>query len=380
MSETGITNTNQFEALQSLEKDIGENSGSELDSDAVQHAFDRLSKADNVNSDLAIILKALTESQKTIHKLLTKQEKQEEIIEVHEGRISRLETDLAFLKDRFAELQVRQMSHNIMISNLPEKPHEDLESAIRRCWSEKLYLENSNISIDVCHRTGPTRETGPRNVIVALVKRSDKNKILNAAKNLPKDSKIKIYAQQPQDYRASQSVLLAKRKEIKNTSPPDTKVNVKGHQLIVNGKVTMDMQEMRQWGARLDDKTTTTQAALALPNAKSTPIKEIDGSRFVAHVIPITHGSQVWPAMAALYRKPGVARATHNMFAARIGESVMLEDDREWGAADEIFTVMKERNLRDCICVVTRWYGGTHIGKRRFDTIRDLTSSLLDFL
>jgi len=385
MSESNIITKNSFSALQTPEAE--DNSKSVLDSQEVQGAFKRLSEKDNDNSDIAIILRALTENQKIlaenqqdIRELLSNQVKQEKIIEVHEGRISRLETDLMFLKERFAELQARQMSHNLIITNLPDEPHQDLEAAVRRFWADKLFLASSNVEIDVCHRTGPERSKGPRDVLVALVKRSDKNRIMDAAKNLPSESKHRIFSQQPQDYRASQSLLLTKRKELKKSSPPGTKIKVKGHQLLVNGTVKMDMQEMRHWGARLDHKTTTTEAALALPNHQSTPPKDFDGSSFVAHIMPIKRGADVWPALAALNRQPGVARATHNIFAARIGESVMLEDDREWGAADEIYKVMKEKNLRDCIVVITRWYGGSHIGKRRFEIMRELTESLLDFI
>jgi len=79
--------------------------------------------------------------------------------------------------------------------------------------------------------------------------------------------------------------------------------------------------------------------------------------------------------LAKLKENGKIARATHNIYAWRLstlsesGKMVDLhdcEDDGENGAGSKLLhliTMMKANNL---IVVVTRWYGGRHLGPDRF--------------
>ena len=82
-------------------------------------------------------------------------------------------------------------------------------------------------------------------------------------------------------------------------------------------------------------------------------------------------------ALSAINAIPGVGHATHNMFAVRIGNSELVNDDREYGAAIHVLRAMRESKITDGICVVSRWFGGIHLGKQRFEIIHDIAQSAL---
>ena len=68
-----------------------------------------------------------------------------------------------------------------------------------------------------------------------------------------------------------------------------------------------------------------------------------------------------------LKRQKKYAKATHNSWAAILtGEGPVRNDDGESGAAAVIVKMLEREGLTDCVVVVTRWYGGVHLGGDRF--------------
>lgn len=61
------------------------------------------------------------------------------------------------------------------------------------------------------------------------------------------------------------------------------------------------------------------------------------------------------------------AKATHNTWAAILSDSGPIKnDDGESGAAAIILKMLERQKLFNHIVVVTRWYGGVHLGGDRF--------------
>lgn len=85
--------------------------------------------------------------------------------------------------------------------------------------------------------------------------------------------------------------------------------------------------------------------------------------------------------MANLFRNKSLVNATHNMFAYRIGNGTSsrqgLNDDGEHGGARKILEALECNNITNKIVIVTRWYGGKHIGKKRFEIIENCTKNIL---
>lgn len=67
-----------------------------------------------------------------------------------------------------------------------------------------------------------------------------------------------------------------------------------------------------------------------------------------------------------LKRKKKFAKATHNTWGLLCDEGEFKSDDGESGAGMVILRMLERENVRNQIIVVTRWYGGKHLGGDRF--------------
>ncbi|KAF2125594.1 UPF0029-domain-containing protein [Dothidotthia symphoricarpi CBS 119687] len=104
------------------------------------------------------------------------------------------------------------------------------------------------------------------------------------------------------------------------------------------------------------------------------PISE-KKSVFLARVAPVSSPSQAKQCLAHLLTTDKkAARATHNMTAWRIrGPNDTsyqdCDDDGETAAGGRMLHLMQLMDVWDVMLVVTRWYGGVHLGPDRFRII-----------
>lgn len=71
--------------------------------------------------------------------------------------------------------------------------------------------------------------------------------------------------------------------------------------------------------------------------------------------------------VADLKRVKKYAKATHNSWACILSDGGPVKnDDGESGAGAVILRMLERAELKDTIVVVTRWYGGVHLGGDRF--------------
>ncbi len=92
---------------------------------------------------------------------------------------------------------------------------------------------------------------------------------------------------------------------------------------------------------------------------------EVKKSRFIASVAPALTAEEAEQHIFTVKR--AYADARHNVYAYSIGTGTPLErlsDDGEprGTAAYPILEIIKKRNLRNVVCVVTRYFGGTLLG------------------
>ena len=90
------------------------------------------------------------------------------------------------------------------------------------------------------------------------------------------------------------------------------------------------------------------------------------GSVYAVSGGPAADRAAVDAAMADLKTQRRFARATHNSWAVRLGGAGIKADDGEAGAGAIILRMMETEGLDDHLIVVTRWYGGKHLGGDRF--------------
>ena len=72
-----------------------------------------------------------------------------------------------------------------------------------------------------------------------------------------------------------------------------------------------------------------------------------------------------------LCRHKKFAKATHNTWGLIVNGKPIKNDDGENGAGNIIVRMLEREELFNHIIVVTRWYGGKHLGGDRFRHVQD---------
>ena len=94
---------------------------------------------------------------------------------------------------------------------------------------------------------------------------------------------------------------------------------------------------------------------------------------------PARNRAEVDAALKDLKREKAYAKATHNTWAVLLSDSGPLKgDDGESGAGMVILRILEREGLEDHLIVVTRWYGGKHLGGDRFRHVQTCVRDYLD--
>ena len=95
------------------------------------------------------------------------------------------------------------------------------------------------------------------------------------------------------------------------------------------------------------------------------------GSRYAVSGGPATTRAEVEALLTELKANKRFAKATHNTWAAILSGGGVKDDDGESGAAQIILQMLERAGLTDHVVIVTRWYGGKHLGGDRFRHVVD---------
>lgn len=107
-------------------------------------------------------------------------------------------------------------------------------------------------------------------------------------------------------------------------------------------------------------------------------------STFVAHVAQVRSKEDCDAVMAELFVDSKIARATHNMRAYRFVDEhtgrlcADNDDDGEDAAGSRMAMLLDAMKADNVIVIVTRWYGGVHLGPLRFKVINDCARQLIE--
>ncbi len=102
------------------------------------------------------------------------------------------------------------------------------------------------------------------------------------------------------------------------------------------------------------------------------------GSRYAVSGGAAASRAQAEALLAELKRSKKFARATHNSWAGILGGEPVKNDDGESGAGAIILQMLERAGLKDHVVIVTRWYGGKHLGGDRFRHVQDCVRVYLD--
>lgn len=105
------------------------------------------------------------------------------------------------------------------------------------------------------------------------------------------------------------------------------------------------------------------------------PPKSGPGETFCAHAARVTSAAQVSWVLAELLRDKRIRQATHNMLAYRFWDAARAvqvadsDDDGESSSGAKLAALLELTGSQDVLVVVSRWYGGIHLGPARFKHI-----------
>lgn len=95
------------------------------------------------------------------------------------------------------------------------------------------------------------------------------------------------------------------------------------------------------------------------------------GSKYAVSGGPVTSSEDIQATIKSLCRNKKFAKATHHTWAAIIDGMPVKNDDGEAGAGMVILRMLEREGLENHVIVVTRWYGGKHLGGDRFRHVQD---------
>ncbi|HPD91146.1 MAG: YigZ family protein [Rhodobacter sp.] len=104
------------------------------------------------------------------------------------------------------------------------------------------------------------------------------------------------------------------------------------------------------------------------------------GSKYAVSGGPCATEDAAKAFLKALKRQKKFARATHNSWACLIDGAPVRNDDGEAGAGMVIVRMLEREGLHHHIVVVTRWFGGKHLGGDRFRHVQDAVRIYLETL
>lgn len=90
------------------------------------------------------------------------------------------------------------------------------------------------------------------------------------------------------------------------------------------------------------------------------------GSKYSVSGGTVTSRAEVDAFLKNLKKNKKFAKATHNTWAVLLPDGPLKADDGEAGAGNVILRMLEREGVENHIIVVTRWFGGKHLGGDRF--------------
>ena len=108
-------------------------------------------------------------------------------------------------------------------------------------------------------------------------------------------------------------------------------------------------------------------------------VSEQKKSTFQGHVARVSSLEDVQEVMQCLLQHSKIQHATHNIMAYRLyteknGTTMLLQDcddDGEAAAGKRLLHLLQVMDVQGLVVVVSRWYGGIHLGPARFQCINN---------
>ena len=102
------------------------------------------------------------------------------------------------------------------------------------------------------------------------------------------------------------------------------------------------------------------------------------GSKYAVSGAPARSKAEALEVVKDLCKNKKFAKATHNTWALITDEGPLKNDDGEAGAGMVIVRMLEREAVKNHVVIVTRWFGGKHLGGDRFRHVGDAVRYYLD--
>ena len=293
-----------------------------------------------------------------------------------EGRLTRSEKLVEDLSEQLLQTDARSMRDNLVFFNIPEQSSENPEHILRDFFADEMQIcdaDQQGINFDRVHRMGQYSRGKNRPMVAKFNPYIGKEIVLKHAKNLDKSKKFGVNEQLPRELEERKKQLLP---QFKDAQKDQKKPKWSMDKLVIDGKV---LQVKKDTVMDININTTEIASQIKVYHA---PPKTFNNSSFQGHHTKISTQDDVTPSLHAVFADSRVARATHNIYAYRLKRGTSFtehyEDDGEWGAGRLLLKLLRDNHIEDRLVCVTRWYGGSHLGRARFDHILEAARQTLN--
>lgn len=102
------------------------------------------------------------------------------------------------------------------------------------------------------------------------------------------------------------------------------------------------------------------------------------GSKYAVSGAPCESEQAARDLLKTLKKQKKFSKATHNTWGLLLPEGPIKSDDGESGAGNVILRMLERGEIRNHLVIVTRWYGGKHLGGDRFRHVQTAVRAYLD--
>ncbi len=302
-------------------------------------------------------------------------------VEMLKAIVVKQSSEIEVLKHGFTELQTRSMQNNVLFHNVPESKDEQCETKLLSILREKSF--NGNVGIEKIHRLGQydTNAKFARPLVARLSSQKQVAALIKFGSTLPKqDKQLRITPQYP-------SAVREKRRQLGEIAE-----DAKGKGQNVTTKIVSDSLYIN--GTKYIDKLPTptpkellymsdVERTEALNTKFTTSTVQVGGCTFVARAATAHSLNDVRALYKAVLLNANNLSASHNIAAYRLYTPMGARttegynDDGDFGMGRAVRDAMQNENARNIAVFVTRFYGGNHLGPKRFSAVKELVKTVL---
>lgn len=275
----------------------------------------------------------------------------------------------------------RSMRSNLLLHNIPEHLNEDCESLFRTFLTTDLLMEKSlveGLKFEAAHRVGaPRTNKSCRPIVIRFLSNKDKEVVLQEwyAQNPQRGpyeeekKRKRLTKQVPPEFLQTKALNYQLVENAKAKAPPGTvKHKFQGDHVYINNQLVRPLVKKLSVEDVFKVDSEDLAAVKKLPMGRSQLLMD-RGSSFGAHVFATDDINSVRKAYKSVVADPKCAKASHNILAYSVHHEFGWEEDMEFGAGRFLKSWMDRQGLNNMAIIITRQYGGTHLGIQRFENM-----------